>query len=138
MKKLINKLQAGKSMSTSFGVINFNNDGVAEVEDNVADSLKVLNNFFVEGEQKQEEPEQEKPAEHSDGENAQKAPESNSEEETQAGDSKEEIDSKEAGEQVDYSQMDYVQLKQAATDKGLDFKSNAKKSDLIKMLQQAE
>jgi hypothetical protein len=138
MKKLINKLQAGKSMSTSFGVINFNNDGIAEVEDNVADSLKVLNNFFVEGEQKQEEPEQEKPAEHSDGENAQEAPENNPEEETQAGDSEEETDSKEAGEQVDYSQMDYAQLKQAATDKGLDFKNNAKKSDLIKMLQQAE
>lgn len=47
MKKLVNTSKKGQKIVSIFGVIEFDADGVAEVDDRVADALTELKGYFI-------------------------------------------------------------------------------------------
>ena len=132
--KLMNLRYAGKKLNTGFGTIEFNEAGVAEVEDVVANALAELRGFSVQEDNSEEQAEEvptEEGSQESEQENA--GEETEDEEPSEDGDEEEseEEDSDEAYSEEELDKLTVPQLKKIAAEKGINTKDLTKKGQLI-------
>lgn len=132
--KLMNLRYAGKKLNTGFGTIEFNEAGVAEVEDVVANALAELRGFSVQEDNSEEQAEEistEEGSQESEQENA--GEETEDEEPSEDGDEEEseEEDSDEIYSEEELDKLTVPQLKKIAAEKGINTKDLTKKGQLI-------
>lgn len=132
--KLMNLRYAGKKLNTGFGTIEFNEAGVAEVEDVVANALAELRGFSVQEDNSEEQAEEistEEGSQESEQENA--GEETEDEEPSEDGDEEEseEEDSDETYSEEELDKLTVPQLKKIAAEKGINTKDLTKKGQLI-------
>lgn len=132
--KLMNLRYAGKKLVTGFGTIEFNEAGVAEVEDVVADALSELRGFSVQGDNSEEQSEEISTDENSqEFEQPEDAEDSNedepSDEEGEMDESEDDSDESYSEEELD--KLTVPQLKKIAAEKGINIKDLTKKGQLI-------
>lgn len=132
--KLMNLRYAGKKLNTGFGTIEFNEAGVAEVEDVVANALTELRGFSVQEDNSEEQAEEistEEGSQESEQENA--GDETEDEEPSEDGDEEEseEEDSDETYSEEELDKLTVPQLKKIAAEKGINTKDLTKKGQLI-------
>lgn len=137
--KLMNLRYAGKKLNTGFGTIEFNEAGVAEVEDVVANALAELRGFSVQEDNSEEQAEEiptEEGSQESEQENAgeetedEEPSEDGDEEESEDEDSEDE-DSEETYSEEELDKLTVPQLKKIAAEKGINTKDLTKKGQLI-------
>ena len=142
--KLMNLRYAGKKLNTGFGTIEFNEAGVAEVEDVVANALAELRGFSVQEDNSEEQAEEiptEEGSQESEQENAgeetedEEPSEDGDEEESEDEDSEDEDsedeDSEETYSEEELDKLTVPQLKKIAAEKGINTKDLTKKGQLI-------
>lgn len=132
--KLMNLRYAGKKLNTGFGTIEFNEAGVAEVEDVVANALAELRGFSVQEDNSEEQAEEiptEEGSQESEQENA--GEETEDEEPSEDGDEEEseDEDSEETYSEEELDKLTVPQLKKIAAEKGINTKDLTKKGQLI-------
>ena len=120
LAKLMNLKYAGKKLTTGFGTIEFNELGIAEVEDTVADTLVELQGFSVQKEELDEDTKEISPEEDSQ----------KFEQENPVEDKELEEDSEEYTEE-ELDKLTVPQLKKIANEMGVNTKDLTKKNQLI-------
>lgn len=132
--KLMNLRYAGKKLNTGFGTIEFNEAGVAEVEDVVANALAELRGFSVQEDNSEEQAEEistEEDSQESEQENAVEETEGEEPSEDEAEEESEDEDSDETYSEEELDKLTVPQLKKIAAEKGINTKDLTKKGQLI-------
>lgn len=119
LAKLLNSRYAGKKLVTGFGTIEFDEAGVAKVEEAAANALAKLKGFSVQEDDSEEEME-ETPAEEDSDETEQESDVEDAEDEDSEDYTEEELD-----------KLTVPQLRKIANERGINTKDLTKKSQLI-------
>lgn len=115
MSKIINERYKGKNLVTSFGILQFGTDGIAEVEEEFVGKLLELKGFSLAQEDTQEKEEVTQKIEPSN-------PEAEKKEEKKE-------------EKPDFDKLTVPQLKKYAREHGIDLKDANKKVEIIPLLE---
>ena len=132
--KLMNLRYAGKKLTTGFGTIEFNEAGVAEVEDVVANALAELRGFSVQEDNSEEQSEEiptEEDSQESEQENAEEETEDEEPSEDETEEESEDGESEETYSEEELDKLTVPQLKKIAAEKGINTKDLTKKGQLI-------
>lgn len=132
--KLMNLRYAGKKLVTGYGTIEFDEAGIAEVEDVVADALSELRGFSVQEDNSEEQAEEVSTEDNSqETEQENNAEDSNEDEPSDEEEepAEDEDDSDESYSEEELDKLTVPQLKKIATEKGINTKDLTKKGQLI-------
>lgn len=130
LSKIINKLQAGKSIVTSFGSVSFNDQGEANVELEVANKLCELNGFSMVRDNTEAEPTEEPIIKSNDDYNTEEL-----ENETELKDIDESDDIGITEEEL--NKLTAAQLKKIAVDNGINVKNLTRRDQFIAAIMNA-